>query len=520
MKKSKFLAAALAATMFTTAACGLVACGDDEGTTSTTKPPASTTHTVTFNADGGTLSGAATLNTDKDGIVQGTIPTAEKADTTFRGWALTIGANESAVINFSTQKFDKDKTVYAVYKDYEVVTVTFDYGEGFGTRNSAQTVNGKLAALPAATPPVDQTFKGWFTAATGGTAVTESTVFTQNSTIYAQYTDGNAEYTNYCLVGNTKYELEEITLEDVAQAFTVTLNLQADDAVSFYVNGQLISATKGGIWIGMKPSTGKKNMFTAERDGAFEFNLTCSTGATPAWTLTGDDGAITVFANHYYIVGKDFGNWEKCLEEYHVGEMSGQIDLTVGAKAVTFKLAKCKNRMGEIEWGGALGAGNVSKIGIGYVTADSDGNIVLKTPGTYTIKLVEGAIQITSDDVPEPQPTKDIDGYTYGAVNSSKYYLVGGFIGEDFDATTGYEMKTKTNGSGDTEYMVEGFTVEAGGAVKIVFGDNEYGYDNIHAEYGQKNLATTDDDGNIVFKAFGTYKIYFNPETGAIYLSR
>lgn len=519
MKKSKFLAAALAATMFTTAACSFVACGDGDGGTTNT-PQAKDYYTVTFNADGGTLSGAATLDTDKEGFVQGTIPKADKADTTFRGWALTIGADESKVINFTTQTFDKDRTVYAVYKDYDVVTITYDYGEGSGTRGSDKTVNGKLADLPTPSAPTGKKFDGWYTAETDGTKVTADTVFTKAGTIYARYTDGSAEYTNYCLVGTQKIEMEEVTLEDAAQAFTVTANLQADDIVKFYVNGQLISATKGSIWIGMKPSTGKKTEFAAERAGAFEFNLSLSKATVPAWTVTGDDGTTTVVINDYYLVGKDFGNWTTCLEEYHVGGVTGQIDLTVGATPVTFKLAKCKNRMGEIEWGGALGSGNVSRIGIGYVSTDNDGNIVLKTAGTYTIKIVEGMIQITSTDVPEPQPTKDITGYTYGAVDSSKYYLVGGFIGEEFSATTGYEMKTKTNDAGDTEYMVEGFTVEAGGAVKIVYGGTSYGYANIHPEYGQKNLATTDDDGNIVFKAFGTYKIYLNPATGAIYLSR
>ncbi|MDE7108164.1 MAG: InlB B-repeat-containing protein, partial [Clostridiales bacterium] len=489
----------------------------------TNTPTAKNYYTVTFNADDGTLNGAATLDTNTEGFVQGTIPTAAKDDTTFRGWALTIGANESAVINFTTYAFDKDRTVYAVYKAYDVVTITYDYGEGSGTRGSDKTVNGKLADLPTPSAPAGKKFDGWYTAETDGTKVTADTVFTQAGTIYARYTDGSVEYTNYCLVGTQKIELEEVTLEDAAQAFTVTANLQANDTVKFYVNGQLISATKGSIWLGMKPSTGKRTEFAAERAGAFEFNLTLSKAATPAWTVTGDDGTAIAIKDEYYLVGEGeaLGNW-KCIEVNHLGTTSGGVQVTVGATTpATFKVVKAKDRMGAPNWdSGALGSGNMSRIGIGYVSTDNDGNIVLKTAGHYTIKLVDGMVQITSTDVPEPQPTKDIAGYTYGAVDSSKYYLVGGFIGEDFDGNTGYEMKTKTNDAGDTEYMVEGFTVEAGGAVKIVFGGTSYGYENIHPEYGQKNLATTDDDGNIVFKAFGTYKIYLNPTTGAIYLSR
>ncbi|MDE6029599.1 MAG: InlB B-repeat-containing protein [Clostridiales bacterium] len=628
MKKSKLVAAALAATMFTTAACCLVACGDAD-------LPNDTRHVISFNAAGGTLNGAEALYINKDGYVKGAIPTAEKDDTTFRGWALTIGAtDDSAVIDFTKQKFDKDTVVYAVYKNYEVVTITYDYGAGIGTRGSDKTVNGKLATLPTPTPPTNQTFKGWYTAATGGTEVTVDTVFTENGTIYAQYTaQSTAELTNYCLVGETKYELEEVTLEDATQAFTVTVNLQADDNVSFYVDGQVITATKGSVWIGMKPSVGKKDVFTAERAGSFEFNLTLTGTTTPTWTVTGDDGTIIAVKGDYYLVGKDFGNWSSCLPEYHIGSTTGSFELTVGAKPVAFKIAKAADRLGTIEWGGALdancvtvGAGFLSidhesdgsantnirletagkytitlaggeveitsddvtepekkaekdhyylvgkgveygnwaecleewyigetegeiqitvgttpvafkivkcgnaytgainwdgplgigavSVGKGYASTDSDKNVVLKTAGTYTVTLAGGKIEITSD-LPEPELTKDIDGYTYGPIDGTKFYLVGGFIGEEFDAANGYEMKVKDNG----EYMVEGFSVEAGGAVKIVIGDEEYGYADVHAEWGNKGLADTDEDGNIVFKAAGIYSIFINPTTHEIYLS-
>lgn len=506
MKKSKLLAAALAATMFTTAACGLVACDDD-----------STRYVVTFNANGGTLIGDEALYTNASGIVKGALPTAEKEDGAFKGWALTAAADESAVINLAKYKFDKDKTVYAVYKDYEVVTITFEYGEGKGTRKTEQTENGKLSILPKpTTAPDGKKFDGWFTAATGGERVTVDTVFEQAATLYAQYS--NEEYTNYCLVGDTKYELEENAVTGAEASYFICVDLSADDTVSFYVDGQIISASvpTGGIWLGMKPSTGKKDVFTAELAGTFEFTITLS-GTTPAWKITADNGTVLAIEGDYYLVGlgAEFGNWKQCLEKWHLGTATGSVDVTVGATPATFKVAKAKNRLGEIEWSGELGIAAVVS-GRGYASTDKDKNIVLKTASTYTITLEGGELTISAD-FPEPEPTKDIDGYTYGAVVSTKYYLVGGFIGEDFDATNGYQMiKNPDNAS---EYTVGGFTVEADGAVKIVFGANSYGYANINEQWGNKDLAKTDDDGNIVFKAAGTYSIFFNPTTGDIFLS-
>ena len=67
-------------------------------------------------------------------------------------------------------------------------TVTFNANGGSVSSASATTgTDGKLASLPTPTRS-GHTFNGWFTAAMGGTQVTTSTVFTQNSTIYAQWT--------------------------------------------------------------------------------------------------------------------------------------------------------------------------------------------------------------------------------------------------------------------------------------------------------------------------------------------
>ncbi|MDE6201571.1 MAG: InlB B-repeat-containing protein [Clostridiales bacterium] len=627
MKKSKLLAAALAATMFATAACGLVACGDnvDSGKT----------YTVTFDADGGTLDGEQSLKTDKNGIVKGAIPTAEKVDYTFTGWSLSKG--DTAVINFKSQKFTGDKTVYAVYESNGVseVTITFEYGDGTGTLASAQTVNGKLQSLPTPTPPQDQMFDGWYTAAVGGEYVTTNTLFTQSGSIYARYKSTIAELNNYCMVGNDKYTLTATTLAGATQAYSVSVELNAGDTVSFYIDAELIEAQRGDVWIGMEKVSVITSEFTAARQGTFEFKLgyyPASVGTEDTWRVEGDDGVIafhadhyyfvggdygweecsvdgyvgetfgsfeltvgespvafklakcssaklgtilwddsvlginavaetgsgyastdgssnivltlpgtytirlvngqveissddveeppvTIFARHYYLVGGDLG-WTACVEDGYIGETSGEIEVTVGEDPVRFKLVKCANVAGAIDWDSALGANDVATTGRGYVTTDNDGNIVLETPGTYTIRLVNGQIEITSDDVEEPviTYTKEIEGYTYGAVDSTKYYLVGGFIGEEFDADNGYEMLQNPDNS--YEYVVIGFTVEAGGAVKIVFGDNEYGYANIDADWGNKDWAETDADGNIVFKKFGTYKIFFSTTDGKIYLNK
>lgn len=67
-------------------------------------------------------------------------------------------------------------------------TVTFDANGGSVTPANATTgADGKLATLPTPTRSGSYTFKGWYTAASGGTQVTVDKVYTENTTIYAQW---------------------------------------------------------------------------------------------------------------------------------------------------------------------------------------------------------------------------------------------------------------------------------------------------------------------------------------------
>jgi uncharacterized repeat protein (TIGR02543 family) len=67
-------------------------------------------------------------------------------------------------------------------------TITFNANGGTVSPASGTTgTDGKLASLPAPTKS-GYTFDGWFTAATGGSAVTAGTVFNLDATIYARWT--------------------------------------------------------------------------------------------------------------------------------------------------------------------------------------------------------------------------------------------------------------------------------------------------------------------------------------------
>ncbi|MCL2690485.1 MAG: InlB B-repeat-containing protein, partial [Chitinispirillia bacterium] len=83
-------------------------------------------------------------------------------------------------------------------------TITFNTNGGNTISPSTGTTgtDGRLSSLPAPTRS-GFTFNGWFTAATGGTAVTTNTVFSSNQTIFAQWTSAIQFTITYNVNGGT-----------------------------------------------------------------------------------------------------------------------------------------------------------------------------------------------------------------------------------------------------------------------------------------------------------------------------
>lgn len=196
MKKLNFWAhkailAILCAFLACTVCFGFAACGEKE-------PPEPTKYTVTFDANGGVLTGNATVSIEKDAKITGA-PTASKEGNTFTGWFTEKTAGTE--VKLAEYTVTKDVTLYAQYKQNEVkpttYTVTFDANGGVLTGNATVTVekDAKITNAPTASKE-GSTFTGWFTQKSGGTEVklAEYTV-TDNVTLYAQYQVDKTTYT-------------------------------------------------------------------------------------------------------------------------------------------------------------------------------------------------------------------------------------------------------------------------------------------------------------------------------------
>ncbi|MDE5593088.1 MAG: InlB B-repeat-containing protein [Clostridiales bacterium] len=280
MKKGKLLLSALAAAVFATGAGALVACSDVELPQGgkqpevITPPPVTGTGkvcTVTFDANGGTLVGSSTLKTDTNGIVQGTVPTATKADNTFKGWTLTQGS--TTVINFTTQKFTSDKPVYAVYAPNQnpgptvenEYTITFLDGE-HGTvsgQNEIKTTNKKISTFPAIIEENGWKFDYWALTNDETTHVDTDYTFTGTTTVTAHYKedenyDPDVDDDTYYLIGSiTEWGVNATETYTFAKTedsgdgkdqYLLTVELQTNDVIKIVKGNkaQYISSWEGG----------------------------------------------------------------------------------------------------------------------------------------------------------------------------------------------------------------------------------------------------------------------------------
>ena len=141
-------------------------------------------YTVTFDSNGGSAVTAQSIEAGQK-ATKPADPTKDGYD--FKGWTLSGSAYD-----FNTA-VNGNITLVATWEQQQVVptthTVTFDANGGSVTPASAETgADGKLTSLPTPTRSGSYSFNGWYTAASGDTKVTTSTIFNANTTIYAQWT--------------------------------------------------------------------------------------------------------------------------------------------------------------------------------------------------------------------------------------------------------------------------------------------------------------------------------------------
>ena len=206
-------------------------------------------YTVTWNANGGTVSPASTTKTH--GSTLGTLPTPTRASTaeysyTFAGWF--TAASGGTQITASTT-VTGNVTYYAHWTATKrSYTATFN-GNGGSTPSPSSITkeyNTALGTLPTCTR-TGYTFLGWYTASSGGTKISTTTVVTKDITYYAQWS-----INSYTLTFNPNGGTVTPTSKDLEynSAYgTLPTPTRASDAQYTYTFAGWYTAATGGTQV-------------------------------------------------------------------------------------------------------------------------------------------------------------------------------------------------------------------------------------------------------------------------------
>jgi len=151
-------------------------------TTTVSPAPVVQIYTVSFNAEGGSAVPPITAV----GFTNVTLPGAPTyAGHTFEGWFVEPAGGGAAV---TYPYFPMSSTtLYAQWIPNATDTVSFNT-EGGGAVSSLSGLDGTVVSLPNAPTYAGYTFDGWFTAPSGGTALTSPYTLAGSVTLYAQWT--------------------------------------------------------------------------------------------------------------------------------------------------------------------------------------------------------------------------------------------------------------------------------------------------------------------------------------------
>jgi len=142
-------------------------------------------YTVTYDVNGGNELSESSKQVEH-GSVYGDLPTPSKTGHTFDGWYTS--ANGGTKIE-STSTCTAAITIYAHWSK-EQYTIAFDLNGGEGANPASISVyyGDAYNSLPSAGTKTGYDFVGWYTAASGGTKIENTSICTLSGTLYAHWT--------------------------------------------------------------------------------------------------------------------------------------------------------------------------------------------------------------------------------------------------------------------------------------------------------------------------------------------
>ena len=195
-----------------------------------------TTYTVAFDAQSGAVPSPASKSVTP-ATAYGALASTTRTGYTFGGW-FTAATGGTQVTEVTPVTASADHTLYAHWTA-NTYTVTFDAQSGAAPSPASKSVTYASAyGVLAATTRTGYTFGGWFTAATGGTQVTEVTAVAAaaDHTLYARWTVAALQFTVGTNSGSQNLQvLVPVQVNRFTNISSFQFSLHWNSAVATYV---------------------------------------------------------------------------------------------------------------------------------------------------------------------------------------------------------------------------------------------------------------------------------------------
>lgn len=172
-------------------------------------------YTISYNLNGGSVSGnPSSYNIESAAI---TLKNPSKTGNTFKGWTGSNGTTAQTSVSIPSGSIGNKS--YTANWNVNSYTATFNGNGGSAGTSITKPYGSQLGILPTSSR-TGYTFRGWFTAASGGTQITATTTMpASNVTYYAQWT-ANTYTVNYNANGGTGTTASSSHTYGVAKALT------------------------------------------------------------------------------------------------------------------------------------------------------------------------------------------------------------------------------------------------------------------------------------------------------------
>ncbi len=363
------------------------------------------TYTVTFDAQGGSAPSPASKSVTYN-VSYGTLATTTRTGYNFEGW-FTAASGGTEVAAITTMTTATDHTLYAQWTPI-TSTVTFD-AQGGDTPSPASksvTYNATYGTL-ATTARAGYAFDGWFTAASGGTEVTDATTVsaTADHTLYAQWT---------------------------VQSYTVTFDAQGGSTPSLASKSVTYDTAYGAL------------ATTALTGYNFDGWFTAASGGTQVTDAT----TMTTAADHTL-----YAQWTPITSTATFDAQGGDAPSTA-SKSVTYgtaygALATTARTGYDFDGWFTAASGGTEVTDITTVSATADHTLYAQwTPKTYTVSF-----EAEGGERPDPVSTTVTYGAAYGALATTAR------TGYDFDgwftaASGGTQVSSTTTVATATDHTL------------------------------------------------------------------